>query len=61
MKTMLVRLIFDAQFCGHEEITVRMPINKDSDYIKAVLFPQVMGLAFDENCGYEILEDDTDG
>lgn len=49
-----VRLMFDAQFCGHFEKIVDIPINADEQFIKS-LFPVHMGLKFDDNCSYEIL------
>lgn len=54
-----VTLVFDAQFCGHEELTVRIPDYKDDDYIKNVLFPECLGVKFDENCSYTIEELDN--
>ena len=51
---MIVKLIFDAQFCGHIEEEVLMPDSATKDDIKA-MFPKCLDIAYDENCTYEIL------
>lgn len=55
-KTKRVKLIFAAQFCGSAERIVEVPADADEQYI-IDLFPEEMGLEFDENCFYEILEE----
>ncbi len=49
---------FDAQFCGHFENIVELPDNITDIEIKA-MFPEVMGLEYDDNC-YFVKESDSD-
>lgn len=51
-----VKLIFDAQFCGHEEVEVNMPDNATEEDIQSQFKP-VLGITYDENCFYEIMKD----
>ena len=55
--TKKVKLIFAAQFCGYAERIIEVPADADDDYIKE-LFPEEMGLAFDDNCDFEFLKDE---
>ena len=57
VKKMLVKLIFDAQFCGKHTWIVNVPNNSTANYIKNVVFPKETGIEFDENCDYEILDE----
>ena len=49
---MKVKLIFDAQFCGYAENIVELP----DDCIIEEVFEEHMGIPFDHNCDYEILD-----
>jgi hypothetical protein len=49
-----VKLIFYAQFCGYAEQVVELP-DADPETIKAI-FPKYIGIPFDDNCDYEILD-----
>jgi hypothetical protein len=55
--TKKVKLMFDAQFCGYAERIIEVPAEADEDYIKG-LFPEEMGIPFDDNCFFEILENE---
>lgn len=55
MKLKKVTLIFDSQFCERQELPVRVPEYKSEDDIKS-LFPELLGVEFDENCHYIIEE-----
>lgn len=58
MKTKKVHFIFDAQFCGFQEII--KDINENEVYADNLineLFPKVMGIKFDNNCRIYIPED----
>ena len=55
--TKKVKLIFAAQFCGYAERIIEVPADADDDYIKE-LFPEEMGLKFDDNCDFEFLKDE---
>lgn len=55
--TKKVKLMFDAQFCGYAERIIEVPAEADEDYIKS-LFPEEMGIPFDDNCFFEILENE---
>lgn len=58
MKTKKVHFIFDAQFCGKQEIIKDINENEiDEDTLINKLFPEVMGLSFDMNCIISIPED----
>ena len=52
---MKVKVIFDAQFCGHDEQIIELQSIVTEDDIKA-MFPIVFGIPFDDNCSYEVLE-----
>ena len=52
---MKVKFGFDAQFCGRFHEIVDLPDNTTEDKIIA-MFPEILGLPFDNNCYYEILE-----
>lgn len=51
---MKIKLIFDAQFVGRDEVTVEVPDNITDVEIKK-LFPQYLQLNYDENCSWEKL------
>ena len=55
MKFKRVTLIFDSQFCGRQELPVKIPESKGDEYIKS-LFPELLGVEFDENCHYIVGE-----
>ena len=55
--TKKVKLMFDAQFCGYAEGIIEVHAEADEDYIKS-LFPEEMGIPFDDNCFFEILENE---
>lgn len=58
MKTKKVHFIFDAQFCGFQEII--KDINENEVYADNLineLFPKIMGIKFDNNCRIYIPED----
>lgn len=46
---MKIKLIFDAQFVGREEVTVDVPDNISDEDIKE-LFPKHLGIEYDQNC-----------
>lgn len=50
---MKVTLVFDAQFCGRMEATVELPEEVSDEEIKA-LFPERLGIDFDENCYWTV-------
>ena len=54
--TKKVKLIFAAQFCGYAERIIEVPADADDNYVKG-LFPEEMGLVFDDNCDFEFLKD----
>lgn len=47
-----LKLVFDAQFCGHDEITIIVP-DYVSDKTAEALFEPLLGMEYDENCRYE--------
>ena len=53
---MKIKLVFDAQFCGSIEDVVEVSDKITEDEIKA-LFPKYLGLDFDENCFWELVND----
>lgn len=55
MKYKTVRLIWDAQFVGRDEITVKIPCYKDDAYIQS-LFLELFGVPYDYNCKYIVVE-----
>lgn len=52
---MKVKLISDAQFCGHEEQIIELQSVVTEDDIKA-MFPVTFGIPYDDNCSYEVIE-----
>lgn len=52
---MKIKLIFDAQFVGREEVIVDVPENISDEEIKE-LFPRYIGIEYDENCSWEMIE-----
>lgn len=48
---MKIKLIFDAQFVGREEVTVEVPDTISDEDIKK-LFPEYIGIEYDENCSW---------
>ena len=46
---MKIKLIFNAQFVGHEEVTIDVPDDISDEEIKE-LFPKYMWMDYDENC-----------
>jgi hypothetical protein len=46
---MKIKLIFDAQFVGRDEVFLDVPDDITDEEIKA-LFPKHLGMDFDENC-----------
>ena len=48
---MKIKLIFDAQFVGREEVTVEVPDNISDEEIKE-LFPKYLWVEYDENCSW---------
>lgn len=48
---MKVKLIFNAQFCGHAEKVIEVPDDSTDEFIES-LFPEEMGLNYDDNCNY---------
>ena len=48
---MKIKLIFDAQFVGREEVIVDVPDNISDEEIKE-LFPKYIGIEYDENCSW---------
>ena len=53
MKT--VRLCWDKQFIGDDEIVVKLP-DTNTERIRHV-FEEIFGFPFDEDCWYEIIDD----
>lgn len=53
---MKIKLIFDAQFCGYAEKIIDVPKDYNDEDIKRI-FEKEMGLKFDCNCYYEIIEE----
>lgn len=46
---MKIKLIFNAQFVGHEEVTVDVPDDISDEEIKE-LFPKYLWMEYNENC-----------
>lgn len=46
---MKIKLIFDAQFVGRDEVFLDVPDDITDEEIRA-LFPKHLGMDFDENC-----------
>lgn len=53
---MKVKLCFDAQFCGHDEVVVEFSDGASDSYIRS-LFPRELGLEYDDNCYYERIKE----
>ena len=52
MQLKTVKLIFDSQFCGYEESSVKIPAETDDLYIQS-LFEEVLGVPYnEEDCRY---------
>lgn len=51
-----VKLIFDSQFCGQEDLEINIPACRDDAYIQS-LFDKLLGVPYNkEACRYEIIE-----
>jgi len=55
---MKVKFIFDAQFCGYDEEIKELQSNLSDEDIKS-MFPLVLGIPFNNDCSYEIMEDNV--
>lgn len=56
--TKKVHFIYDAQFCGRQEIIKDIPSEEVyADNLVEQLFPKVMGITFDNNCSIYVPDD----
>lgn len=53
---MVIRLKYDGPYGGHYETVVKSTEFLPDPVIRRRLFPQCMGILFDEDCSYEILK-----
>lgn len=57
-KTKKVCFIYEAQFCGRQEIIKDIPIEEVyADNLIEKLFPKVMGITFNNNCSIYVPDD----
>lgn len=54
---MVIKLCYDGPYGGHYETVAFVPGRFTDAMIERRLFPEYIGLAYNEDCSYEILEE----